>query len=105
MTIATDLARVPPSTLGIRLQQAREWRGMLQADIADALDVSRATVSNYERGISNPSRLQINAWAAACDVDVEWLKTGTVYVGDGGGNYGENRIDNLRPVVTLHAAA
>lgn len=79
MTLASDPSRrIPPSTLPLRLQVAREWRGYTQDDLAEALDVSRATVSNYERGVGlkGISRLQVNAWAAYCDVDVEWLKTG-----------------------------
>lgn len=79
MSIAPDPGpRIPPSTLPLRLQTAREWRGYTQDELADVLDVSRATISNYERGVGKRgiSRLQVNAWAAFCDVDVEWLKTG-----------------------------
>jgi transcriptional regulator with XRE-family HTH domain len=79
MSIAPDPGtRIPPSTLSVRLVLAREWRGYTQDELADVLDVSRATISNYERGVGKRgiSRLQVNAWAAFCDVDVEWLKTG-----------------------------
>lgn len=81
MSIASNAAtRIPPSTLGSRLTQAREWRGYTQDDLAAVLDVSRATISNYERGIGKKgiSKLQVNAWAAHCDVDVDWLRTGEV---------------------------
>lgn len=78
MTIATDPGqRIPPSTLQNRLRDAREWRGLEQADLAAELGIGRSTVSNYERGITPPGKLVVNAWAVACDVDVEWLKTGT----------------------------
>lgn len=99
MSIAHDPSlRIPPSTLPLRLQQAREWRGYNQIDLAEAIDVSRATISNYERGISSPSRLQVNAWAAFCDVDVEWLKNGIEpqVAPDGGGLSGKLRTDNSR---------
>ena len=79
MSIANEPERrIPPSTLQTRLQDAREWRGYTQADIAEVLGVSRPTVSNYERGIGirGMGKLQVNAWAAHCNVDVEWLKTG-----------------------------
>lgn len=85
MSIAHDPARrIPPSTLPLRLQQAREWRGYTQEEMADVLGVSRATVSNYERSVGKKgiSKLQVNAWAAFCDVDVEWLKTGIEASGD-----------------------
>lgn len=90
MSIATTTERrIPPSTLSRRLIEAREWRGYTQDELAEALDVSRATISNYERGVGKRgmSRLQVNAWAAFCDVDVEWLKTGEQMpeTGPGGG--------------------
>lgn len=75
--------RIPPSTLRLRLREAREWRELEQKDLAEALDVGRTTISNYERGISKPSKLQVNAWAVTCDVDVEWLKTGHAPQNDG----------------------
>lgn len=68
--------RIPPRTLGMRLRDSREFAGLDQYALAEALDVGRATISNYERGVTKPNRLQINAWAVTCDVDVEWLKTG-----------------------------
>lgn len=76
MSILPDLGRVPPITIGTRLRIAREWRGLEQSEMAEVLGVSRTTVSNYEREYTLPRKLVINAWAAACDVDVEWLKTG-----------------------------
>lgn len=108
MSIASDQSRrIPPSTLPLRLQVAREWRGHTQDELAEALDVSRATISNYERGVGvkGISRLQVNAWAAFCDVDVEWLKTGeeTPEFQPGGGTQG--RPKDYGAVVTLRPAA
>jgi transcriptional regulator with XRE-family HTH domain len=80
MTIAPQARKVPPITLTTRLRLAREWRELEQQEIADELGISRATVSNYETGKTSPGKLQINAWAVVCDVDVEWLKTGTEQV-------------------------
>lgn len=78
--VSANPTRIPPLSLPVRLVLSREWRGLTQDDLAEVLDVSRATVSNYERGIGKKgiSRLQVNAWAAFCDVDVEWLKTGEI---------------------------
>lgn len=75
-TAAATEPSIPPSTLGNRLRDAREWRELDQSALAEALGVSRATVSNYERGITTPSKLQIGAWAVTCETDVDWLKTG-----------------------------
>ena len=75
-------ARIPPSTLQNRLRDSREWRGLEQSDLAKTLGVGRSTVSNYERGVTVPGKLVINAWAVVCDVEVEWLKTGIEADGD-----------------------
>ena len=78
MTIAHENSpRIPPSTLGSRLRDARNWRRLDQTELAEALDVSRASISNYENGVSIPSKLQVAAWAVATDTDVDWLRTGT----------------------------
>ena len=66
--------------MGDRLRIARERRAKLsQGDFADLINVSRGTVSNYERDNlpGGPrQRLAFNSRAAACGVDVEWLETG-----------------------------
>lgn len=76
--------KVPPITLAHRLRIAREWRGMEQADVARELGISRPTVSNYERGVTAPGKLVINAWAVATDVDVDWLRYDDGPVGPAG---------------------
>jgi transcriptional regulator with XRE-family HTH domain len=80
MTNAMESPRpdIPPSTLGNRLRDSREWRGLEQAQMAEELGIGRSTVSNYERGITPATKLVINAWAVVCQVDVEWLKTGDI---------------------------
>ena len=69
-------ANIPPSTLQNRLRDAREWRGLEQVDVAKELGVGRSTISNYERGVTVPSKLVVNAWAVVCKVEVDWLKSG-----------------------------
>ena len=81
MTILPAPRNVPPVTLAHRLRIAREWRDLEQVDIARELGVSRATVSNYERGVTSPGKLVVNAWAVVTDVDVEWLKNDDFYGG------------------------
>jgi transcriptional regulator with XRE-family HTH domain len=114
MTILPAEGKVPPITLQTRLRIAREWRDLEQADIARELGISRATVSNYERGVTAPGKLVINAWAVVCDVDVSWLKNDDAPAGgpDGGGVVHplglEPRthwlIDSARPVRHLRPA-
>ena len=50
---------------------------MDQAALGDALGISRQTVSNYERGMTQPKRHVLIAWAMATGVDLDWLTTGT----------------------------
>src|SRR5690606_19045026 len=67
-------------SVGDRLRRARERRtGLDQGEFAELINVSRGTVSNYERDrIPNGPRrrLVFNSWAAACGVAVHWLETG-----------------------------
>lgn len=92
-------SRIPEFQLKDRLRLARELKNLEQAEISAELGISRATVSNYERGVTMPGKLVINAWAVVCDVDVEWLKTGKADVAlnpsDPGGG---ERSPKLEPV-------
>ena len=75
MTINThESKRRPKIGMRHRLRIAREEAGLEQIDVAKELGVGRSTVSNYERGLTVPGKLVVNAWAVVCDVDVEWLK-------------------------------
>lgn len=78
--------RVPEiNTTPIRCQVARESAGMSQTDLAEAIGGSRATVSNYERGLVNPRRVTLRMWAMATGVDFRWLETGEAPSPDGDG--------------------
>lgn len=70
----------PPSPwafgLADRLDKALKVGKVSNADMADALDVSRNTVTNYTTGRTTPSRLQIKEWAVRTGAPAEWLLTG-----------------------------
>jgi len=70
--------RVPAWTVGDRLRKAREESGLSQQELADAIGVSRNTISNHEVGVGKrePQTLLVRAWAAATGVSVEWIRTG-----------------------------
>lgn len=53
----------PTYTLGEHLRKARLDAEMEQADLADALDVSRQLISKWERNVSVPSVIQYRALA------------------------------------------
>lgn len=68
---------VPEFTIHDRCQKARDWAELEQEELADRIDVSRATVSNYETGATTHlKKLVLRQWALACGVDYDWLMTG-----------------------------
>lgn len=77
MTAATQ-GRIPTWTVADRCRKARESAGYEQAQLADLIGVSRATISNYEGGRTQPRKIVLNAWAMATGVPVAWLRDGTV---------------------------
>jgi len=87
---------VPEWTMGDRLRKAREEAGLSQSELAAAIKVSRATVSNAEVGARHPLAITVGAWARATGVPEAWLLTGkaagTPSGPDGGG--GLPRLDS-----------
>jgi transcriptional regulator with XRE-family HTH domain len=69
-------ARVPEWSVADRLRKAREVAGMDQAELAERAGLSRATVSNAERGVGIPQRATLLVWALATGVDQDWLMQG-----------------------------
>jgi transcriptional regulator with XRE-family HTH domain len=64
--------------IGARIKEAREARGLTEADFADILVVHRNTVGNYERGKGLPNR-ELSRIAEALNVDLRWLLHGDSY--------------------------
>ena len=61
-------------TLGQRLARARREAGLNQGQLAQAIGVSRQTISNYETGSTEDVRFDIVArWAAATDVSLDYF--------------------------------
>jgi len=71
MSTGTDT--IPQFGLGDRMRKARETAGMDQADLASLLGVSRALVSMWERGLSDPRTAQIRRWAEETSQPLWWL--------------------------------
>lgn len=59
-----------------RLRKAMRIAGMTGGDIAEHLDVSRATVTNWINGHTKPRRRDLMAVAAVTGVPAVWLATG-----------------------------
>lgn len=75
MSTAEALEAVPEWTFGDRLRKARRVAGLSQAELADALGVSTARLSNWEAGYNLPRDLvrTANAAGVATGVATEWL--------------------------------
>lgn len=63
-------------TIADRIRAAREANGMDQAGLADATDLSRTTVSNYETGRTHPGKGAVRRIAWATGYDFDWLMSG-----------------------------
>ena len=60
-------------TLGEKITEARKKKGMSQIDLADAMSVSRQSVSKWETGESNPEISKLSQLAEVLDVSLDWL--------------------------------
>lgn len=90
MTTASDpmTGPIPVWTISDRLRKAREHAGLSQAELADAIGVSRNSISNYESGHTTPRVIVLNAWALTTGVPRSWLERGETPASDanpGGG--------------------
>ena len=65
-------------TLGERMEKALRSSGLNQADMAHTYGVSRATISNWLHGRTNPSTATVRVWAILTSVPLEWLETGNI---------------------------
>lgn len=62
--------------MGSRIKFAREKRGLRQHHLANDLGVSVPTVSDWERGVHEPSRDNLMALARFLDCGLLWLMEG-----------------------------
>lgn len=63
-------------TLGVRLKEMRDKRGLLQREVADAVGVSTGSISFYEKGIKNPSQDVLTKLANFYGVTTDYLLKG-----------------------------
>lgn len=63
-------------SLSERLRRSRLFAGLEQEQMARALGVARNTVSNWERGRSEPPASSFVRWASLVGVPLEWLAEG-----------------------------
>lgn len=63
-------------TIGSNIKKLRTGKGLTQDQLGERLFVTRQTVSNWERGTSQPDLAQLEAIAGALDTDVMTLLYG-----------------------------
>jgi transcriptional regulator with XRE-family HTH domain len=64
---------MPPTEFGNLLRALRAQRGLRLQDLADKTGLTHVTVGDWERGKRNPKRANVEAIAAALEVDPEPL--------------------------------
>ena len=67
---------IPMWTQGDLLRKSREFAGLSQDDLAEAIGLSRRTIGSYEADTRPVKRAVILAWAMATGVDLNWLENG-----------------------------
>lgn len=70
------------SNFSLRIKELRESAGLFQSDLAERLNVSRACVSSWECGRTEPSVSQIISIAKIFNVSINYLVTGESNVTD-----------------------
>lgn len=68
--------RIPAWTLGDRLRKARVVAEVRVDEMAEHLDVSPDTVTNYEKDKTRPRRSVLMAYANRCNVPLGWIEAG-----------------------------
>ncbi|MCL2376437.1 MAG: helix-turn-helix domain-containing protein [Defluviitaleaceae bacterium] len=56
-----------------KVKELREKKGMKQAELAQALEVSQGTLSNWERGVHNPDNKALGQLAKIFECSVDYL--------------------------------
>lgn len=56
--------------LSTRLKEYRTQKGMTQADVAQEIGVSRATIINWEKGVTTPNHHEIKQLSNVFDIDL-----------------------------------
>lgn len=63
-------------SIGERISDLRKQKKLSQADLAEALEVSRQAVSKWESDLSSPDTMRLIQLAEVLDTEVEYLATG-----------------------------
>lgn len=61
------------STIGTKLKTLRKGRGLTQLELSEKLDLSRATISNYEVGRRSPHLSELRRFAEFYGVGLDYF--------------------------------
>lgn len=59
--------------IGKKLKQLRKSKGMTQEDVAEKVDITRSTISNYEIGRRTPNLKDLSALAGVFGVGLDYF--------------------------------
>ena len=94
----------PMSKLGDRLRVSRENKGVSQTAVGNACGVTRASVSQWENGVTTPSQDKIKLASDFLHVNFYWLLTGSgTHSVDTGETKGEVRLTGIPVVGSVEA--
>lgn len=64
------------SSVGQKIKVLRKTRGLTQQQLADKLDIQRATISNYEIGRRSPHLKELEKIASVLGVNIDYFAIG-----------------------------
>lgn len=67
---------IPEFMLHHRMALALEARNVKRREMAEILDVTPDTITNYTKGKTRPNAGTLRVWALRCGVPYTWLLTG-----------------------------
>jgi transcriptional regulator with XRE-family HTH domain len=70
--------RVPELTLGNRLMLTREKAEIQSIEMARLLDVSRHSITNWEKDRNRPNRATLEKWSEFTDYSLDFILKGTI---------------------------
>lgn len=59
--------------IGVRIKEIRKKRKMTQADVAEALGISRSVVANWETGVTEPDAAQMRKLRDLFNISPDYL--------------------------------
>lgn len=80
-----DTGQIPRWDLADRLRKSLRAAGLGVQEMADYLEVSRNTISNWINGRTRPSAPTLRLWALRTGVSYGWLRKGDGWSPTGGG--------------------